>query len=235
MVKKQVRLAFDFPFLNCSSKNKQIQYTVSGPEQGSDQPAKYREIPVDFLISAPEKVAAMLWSHLGVNNTIFARNCSIQRADRNMASQFLHQNHIFSSTSFMAAYALLHREKVVAVATFGKGRRMKRLPDESRSFEMIRFCTLPGITVTGGLSKLVRQFCTERKAGEVMTYVDLQFSKGEAFLKAGFFAGDKKQPIKFMVDFNTFLRSLYREEEFDPSKHYVVMNAGSLKMYFQCG
>jgi hypothetical protein len=132
------------------------------------------------------KIPAQLQSRLGLNQRVFARNCQVKKITKEEAANFLDRYHLMGSTQNAFNYGLFQNDELLAVASFSKGRKMNRLPEDKRSFELIRFCCKDGITVTGGLTKLVKNFCREKEAGDVMTYVDQRFSDGTSFIRAGF-------------------------------------------------
>ena len=72
---------------------------------------------------------------------------------------------------------------LVAVASFSEGRTMR---DGTRSFEWIRFASLRGLRVIGGMGKLLDAFVQEHKPDDVMTYVDAAESDGSAYKELGF-------------------------------------------------
>jgi hypothetical protein len=139
-----------------------------------------------------------------------------------------------SSTGSTSNYGLFYREELMAAASFSNGRKMNRLPADKRSYELIRFCSRAGYTVTGGLSKLLKHFVREKDAGDVMTYVDKQFSEGKAFLKAGFRKEGESQPRHFLVHKKTFeCLPLDDEKRQTPDPHhYIYSTAGNLKLVF---
>lgn len=141
---------------------------------------------LDFILHQPTKLVALVQSKLGLNKTIFARSCELKKIEKKTAGEFLDNFHLMNSTQSAFNYGLFYKGELMSVASFSKGRKMNRLPEDKRSFELIRFCSRQGITVTGGLTKLVKNFCREKNAGDVMTYVDKQFSDGASFVKAGF-------------------------------------------------
>ncbi|MBX3162979.1 MAG: hypothetical protein KF900_00745 [Bacteroidetes bacterium] len=153
----------------------------------------------DYSETTRKKIVAVLRSKLGLNTTIFARQCDIKKIDKETASNFLNAYHLMNATQSAFNYGLFFKEELIGVASFSKGRKMNRLQEHERSFELIRFCCKEGITVTGGLTKLVKNFCREKNAGDVMTYISKQFSDGTSFAKAGFKkTGESERNIKMI-------------------------------------
>jgi hypothetical protein len=99
---------------------------------------------------------------------------------------------------------------------------------------LIRFCCKEGITVTGGLTKLVKNFCKEKNAGDVMTYIDKKVSSGESFIKAGFVKFGETEPNYFLVNKKTFksLPLKNGNEKFDETLFYLTQNSGNVKLVY---
>jgi hypothetical protein len=193
-------------------------------------------LPLDYLINDQKKLASLILSKLKLNKTIFARNCVVKKADKKTAVQFLNVYHLLNATQSAFNLGLFYKDELVALASFSKGRKMNRLKEDQRSFELIRFCCKSGITVTGGLTRLLKNFCEKKKAGDIMTYVDKQFSDGRSFINAGFKKHGETDPNYFLIDKNTFERKAFREGEiFDPKKFYKTQNSGSIKLVFTPG
>jgi hypothetical protein len=169
-----------------SKGEKNILFLVASEHSEETASAPELVFTEEQLDRHPKKILAILQSRLGLNKVVYARNCPVKKISRKIADTFLDQYHIMGSTSSASNFGLFLEEELIAVASFSKGRKMNRLPPGKKSFELIRFCTKSGITIAGGLSKLVRTFIKEKNAGDVMTYVDRQYSDGESFLKAGF-------------------------------------------------
>lgn len=203
-------------------------------EKSTTNHERVLSISLDFLVLYPEKVEGLICSRLGLNKTIFARKCNIQKISKEEAAKFLTHYHLFGSTQSAFNYGLIHNNELIAIASFSKGRKMNRLQIHERSYELIRFCCKNGISVSGGLSKLVNHFVNEKKAGDVMTYVDKQLSDGKSFLKAGFKKHSETEAAYFLVNRITFERKVLknREEIFDTSKYYLTQNAGSIKLIY---
>jgi hypothetical protein len=192
-------------------------------------------LPLDYIKTMPEKVLAMLQSKLGLNKTIFARSCEIRKIDRRMAEDFLSLYHLMGFTQSAFNYGLFYKDELVAVAVFSKGRKMNRLAEEQRSFELIRFCCKSGLTITGGLTRLVKTFAIEKKAGDIMTYVDKQLSNGQSFLRAGFKKQGESTAVDFLIDKRTYERRYNTGQAFDAKQFYKTRNLGNLKLIYTPG
>jgi hypothetical protein len=216
---KKIGCSFKEGLLTCTSGRKTVSILI----------------PADLVVTAPGKLSAIIQSRLSLNKKIFARNCEVTRIDKNSAEVFLDTYHLMNATQSAFNYGLFYKGELLAVASFSKGRKMLRLPQDKRSFELIRFCCKDGITITGGLTKLVKHFCREKNAGDVMTYIDKQFSTGESFMKAGFKKHSETAPNFFKVSKQTFERTPATENEaIDNEKFILSKNEGNLKLVFTC-
>ena len=123
---------------------------------------------------------------MGHTKRIHARQCILIRIDKKSASAFIDAYHIMGYAASYYNYGLFLKGELVAVACFSKGRRMNRLPQDKKSFELIRFCNKNFYTVVGGLSKFIHHFEIEHMPGDIMTYVDIAWGQPSAYYTLGF-------------------------------------------------
>ncbi len=226
LILKKIKVRLENDGIVCSAKNKTLKFAITNSEK--------RGIPFDLIVTMPEKIGNIILSKLNLNKTVFARNCEVKKVERKEAEQFLEKYHIMNSTQSAYNLGLFYKDELLALASFSKGRKMNRLPENKRSFELIRFCCKEGITVTGGLTKLVKNFCREKKAGDVMTYVDKQFSLGDSFIKAGFVKLGETEPNYFLVNRKTYERISVKTkpQKFDEGVFYLGHNSGNIKLVY---
>lgn len=191
-------------------------------------------LPIDLIATVPQKLVALVQSRLGLNKTVFARKCEVKKITKADASEFLDTFHLMNATQSALNYGLFYKDELLAVASFSKGRKMNRLAQHQRSYELIRFCCKEGTTVTGGLSKLIAAFCSEKNAGDVMTYIDKEFSSGQSFIKAGFLKHSETEPLFYIVNKKTFERSPLKskDEKFNSATHSLQQTKGNVKLVF---
>lgn len=214
---------------------KTMQFPVfTDLEPGAMSPARI-PLPYDLLMSEPKKVAAILQSKMGLNQRVFARSCVVKRISNTEGEAFLKRYHLMGPTNCAWTFGLFKQSELLALASFSKGRKMRRLPAHLRSFELIRFCTLPGITVTGGLSKILKHFIQERGAGDIMTYVDAVWSSGESFVKAGFEFAGHSTPKAYLVNQLSMERRPRAAGEAVPDNHYLCRDRGNIKLIYHAG
>lgn len=183
----------------------------------------------DVYLKNQPLVEARLFSIIGKRIRIHARQTTIVRIDKTQATAFLTKHHLQYYVSAYYKYALVWKAEIVAVATFSKSRVMHDGAVPYRSYELIRFASKMGTTVTGGLGKLLNHFIEQHHPAHIMTYADRDWSNGEGYSKLGFTEVEKTSPQLFNVDTETNER-LRISEPLLPHKNYVqVMNAGNLK------
>lgn len=190
-------------------------------------------LPFDYLVTQPEKVVYFIQSKLHLNKTVYARNCEIKKIDKISSSTFLNSYHFLNDAGGAFNYGLFYDSELLAVASYSKGRKMNRLPEHERGYELIRFCTIGGVTITGGLSKLLKYFCDEKNPGDIMTYIDKQFSNGRSFLNSGFKIEGETAPNYFLINRTSFERISIKPDTFFNNKNfYKTSNFGNLKLIY---
>lgn len=193
---------------------------------------KGMQIPVDLAFTCQEKLIAIIQSKLHYTRTVYARNCLVKRISADAANEFLNRYHLMGHAKAAFHYGLFDTGELVAVATFSKGRKMNRLEEHQRSFELVRFCCKEGISVSGGLSKLLNSFIKDKTPGDIMTYIDKQFSDGKSYYACGFKKHSESPPLPFLIHKETLARNYYHGENFDTGKFYVSYNNGNIKLVY---
>lgn len=200
--------------------------------------------------------------------SVFARKCRVLTGRGNpqlgeLVREFLQKHHSYSSAKCRYRYALEYEGEIVAVATFSEGRPMVRkmdtplqnVPKEEQenanivifdSYEWVRYASLPGIRVVGGMGRLLNTFIEERftriEPGtplEIMTYSDTEWGSGDVYTKLGFQFAGERPPVEYHVHKKTFVRyqqRLYEKELQNgalPDEFYTIYNQGSRKFLLQ--
>jgi len=141
-------------------------------------------------------------SHLG---RIFARNCTVRRIGKALAEDFLSRCHTLGYCSMRYRYGMFleRRQKgisypegtLMAVAGFSSPRNLQTPEGTVRSYEWVRYASLPDVRITGGMGKMLSCFIEDVHPGDVMTYAPLPFS-GDAYRALGF----KEEGLKTFPD-----------------------------------
>lgn len=156
----------------------------------------------DLWNSKQEILASQISRHAGYHEKISARSGRCLALEKKEAAAFFERYHLMGQTTAAFYYGIVHEKQLVAAASFSKGRKMDRLPTGILSYELVRLASLPHLTVTGSLSRLVQQFYRDHQtmAGDLMTYVDPLLGDKTSFEKNGFTYQGKTKPVELFVD-----------------------------------
>lgn len=227
-----------------------VIHYLTAENESSNTSANFRTIHLweDAWRYSNEIVKSRLLSAIGKSIRLPGRVMSVRRIDKPTADDFLNKHHLQGSPKSKFKYGLFlpknyyrlvknkslvneeSDEMLIAVATFAAPRTYYRKDKSSRSIELIRFTNHSAFTIIGGLNKLLKFLEKEQRPDDIMTYVDADWSGGQAFEKLGFKRIERTEPISFFVHKKTYerYRRLPTNESLD---NYVkVRNSGSWKM-----
>lgn len=136
--------------------------------------------------------------------SVFARNCEVRRIDAGIAKNFMEANHRYGWSKCRHCYGLFveregHEGKfkagdLVAAGCFSNARRWKKGERDISSYEWVRYASLFGTRVSGGMGKILRAFIEEEKPDDIMSYAPLQNGdEGEVYAKLGFTLEEVKE------------------------------------------
>jgi len=137
-------------------------------------------------------------AHEGVFTKIYARSCEVRRIDKTAFAEFMDLYHTLGNASCRYRYGLFTLKDgafpsgtMVAAAGFSSAWKMSALrsdgtimpgadgmaledeygnPLHIRSFEWIRYASLPGVRVLGGMGKVLGKFIEEAGPDDIMSY-----------------------------------------------------------------
>lgn len=116
---------------------------------------------------------------------IAARNCEVKIIDNvKICRNFLDQNHIQGYVNSNLKIGLFHNEELVSIMSFDHFEGRKRMKEDE--WNLNRLCTKNGLNVVGGASKLFTWFLKNIKPKRVVSYADLDWSRGDIYYKLGF-------------------------------------------------
>lgn len=160
-------------------------------------------------------------AHLEVFGTVYARNCEIRRIEKEEAQGFLRQHHSYGYAACKYRYGMFLRrntgnlcstngiepDTLVAVATFSNARRWIKSDQEIRSYEWIRYASLPHLRISGGMGKMLKTFIKEVNPDDIMTYADMEWSEGNVYRDLGFSLEGEKEPVTFCIETDMWTRT----------------------------
>jgi hypothetical protein len=205
-------------------------YFAQISDAAQQQHVKCIHIWEDVFTQQPDLVKARVLALIGNRARLHARATEGKRIDKSTADAFLNAHHLQKSVSAYYKFGLYHKDELVAVATFSKSRIMQDGVVPYRSYELIRFASKAGVTVTGGLSKLLSLFIQEVNPAHIMTYTDRDWGTGEGYEKLGFKLIETGSPIQFFINPETFERISAKQLTPEMEARYIsIFNSGSNK------
>jgi hypothetical protein len=195
----------------------------------------------DVWDNRPIQVLNRLLSLTGKNLRLHGRKTRVISLNKEQADNFLFAFHIQGPALARHKLGLMYEDELVAVATFSGTRLMKRQGEGYRSAELIRFATKPGVTVTGGLTKLIKHFANQVQTNDIMSYADRDWSTGDGYKAAGFTLHSAVPPAYLWLDTSTSKRyfehrlpnalniTVATGENQDDVRFIRLFNTGSLK------
>ena len=159
----------------------------------------------DLWERQPQMMTERMLAHCGIFTSVFARNCEVRRIDRATANAFLDRTHSYGGASCRHCYGLYVRNGAtgngnikpgqslimtsanatedypVAVAEFSNARKWTKDGREIRSYEWIRYASLPGMRISGGMGKLLKRFMDDIRPDDIMSYADMEWSDGSVY------------------------------------------------------
>lgn len=133
-----------------------------------------------------DKIIALLNNN---RNIIYARQCSVQEVDKDMAKAFINKYHLQSDAKSSIRLGLYHNDELVSIMTFGKPRYNKNY-----EYELIRYCT--SANIIGGSEKLLTHFLKAYNCKSIISYCDLSKFSGKTYERLGFEIIRKGSPSK---------------------------------------
>ena len=183
----------------------------------------------------PEMMKERMLAHCGIFTPVFARNCEVRRIGRPEANSFLGKSHSYGGASCRYCYGLYvrrytgssaeeARDKVktrslypegalVAVAEFSNARKWVKGDKTIRSYEWIRYASMPDLRISGGMGKILQKFIEDIRPDDIMSYADMEWSDGSVYRQLGFTKEGTKSPVLFRIDRNSWTRTPVSREE----------------------
>ena len=220
------------PLEICAESEEEALNTSEAARKCADSLGMDGPVPIiiteDRWNSQKMMTQARLLAHLEIFSQAFARNCEVRRIEKSEAQDFLNANHSYGYAACRYHYGLYlkrhtgHLARIqdgsvapgtlVAVATFSNARKWVKGEKIIRSYEWTRFASLPGMRISGGMGKMLKAFIEDVNPDDIMSYADLEWSRGDVYKALGFIEEERKAPVMFAVDPDTWKRTPVRTE-----------------------
>jgi hypothetical protein len=190
---------------------------------------------------------------------------------RGEINKFLEKYHSYGDAKCKYKYAMYYNNRIVAVAGFSHGREMPRNINNSfeylpkglnpnlkeckfaeyekikdnivmfKSFEWVRYTSLPNIRVIGGMGKFLKHFIKDIldeflyiNHYEIMSYSDNEWGSGNVYKTLNFKYIGKRTAVEYCIDKTTNKRV---DKKYIPNcsknNYYTIKNQGSAKYLLQ--
>jgi hypothetical protein len=217
------------PLSSYPSLENKPQYLLLMSREAEKNGLKLIHIWEDCWIHKQQIIKGRISALMGKSQRIHGRKTMVKRMDKHTAHAFLETHHLQGATSAYYKFGLYADDEPVAVATFSKSRIMHDGPNYYRSYELERFASKSGYTVTGALSKLLSFFVELHNPAHLMTYADREWGTGEGYTKLGFKHIGELAPQLFWVHKQNAMRIKPISETENMEHDYALYNAGSIK------
>ena len=149
------------------------------------------------------------------NNVVYARKTEVYIPCKEEVNIFLDKNHLQGTAKYDVAIGLKYKDKLIALATFGKPRF-----NANFQYELIRLCYETEYIVVGGFDKILNNFIKEYNPKSILTYCDASKFTGKSYVRAGFKPlGEVLTPHNY-VWFNTKTLEIYTR--YQTQKHKLI-------------
>lgn len=124
-------------------------------------------------------VKSMICNIVNKSTKIHARKCDVVRLDNSSARKFFEKNHIQGWFNSSNSYGLVHGGALVSAMSFSKT-RMRSAKTAANEWELVRFASASGFSITGGASKLLSHFIKDVGPEIITSYCDISMSPDSA-------------------------------------------------------
>lgn len=161
----------------------------------------------DLWMVRGEMSRKRILAQLGRFRPVFARNTEVRRVARPVSGGFLSRWHTYGDVAARYCYGVFGKDGgMVAAASFSSPRRWLKDSGYIRSYEWVRYASLPDVRVIGGMGKVLAAFIRDVEPDDVMSYADLEWTDGSVYDSLGFVKESFRSPVLFSISPDTWRR-----------------------------
>lgn len=236
---KNIAIEFNGLYWHTEDRGKDKNYHYNKWKACHDQGIQLITVWEDDWLYRREIVARMLKHKLGLSTdeVVYARRCVAVVLPKDVAWDFLNDNHIQGHAYSSVYLGLTVGSQLVAVMSLTLNNK------STQSWTLDRYAT--SCKVTGGHSKLLKFFTTTHAWSQIVTFADLSVSDGTLYEKTGWRLDKALKPdYKYVVGGVRKHKFGYRIKRFkdDPNLKYVegytesqLAQLNDLKKVWDCG
>lgn len=180
---------------------------------------------------------------------IYARKCKVREIGVIDKNNFLDKYHIQGADKSNIKLGLFYNDKLIAVMTFCKARKILGYKNTENLWELSRYASLNMFNIVGGAGKLLSYFINMNKGSKIISYADRRFTNinNNVYSILGFELSHISPPNYFYIHSNNYLERLSRLkfqkhklvnilEKFDSNKtEWNNMKDNSFNRIWDCG
>jgi len=143
--------------------------------------------------------------------TVFARKCIIKEVSKTEAREFQDENHIQGKAASLYNLGLYYNNELVSLMTFGKSRFDKKI-----DWELVRFVNKKNTKITGGASKLFKNFLKNHNGSSIISYSDERLFDGGLYKVLGFqYSHTTKPNFYYVNNGNRYNRMMFQKHKLE--------------------
>lgn len=203
----------------------------------------------DVWLAKKQQISSRIHSFLGLNKSFHGRKAKVVSLSLTDITTFLNTHHLQGFIKAKHNFGLVANGEIIAAANFSDTRPMKHKGTSYSSAELVRFASKDGLTIVGGLSKLIKYFLKQVEVDDLMTYADRDWSIGKGYDKLGFELTAITEPAIMYLDRKNLIRyfphrlpknvlsnfesqDVLNLEDYLAANNYIkIFNTGNLKYH----
>lgn len=205
---KQLAIEFNGCYWHCDKK-KDKRYHYAKYKMCKEKGIQLIQIWEDWYHNDKDKVKSLILSKLGIySKRLYARKCDIRKLTNKDIINFENTNHIQGHTNAQIIYGLYYDNELVSCMSFSEKRRqfIGSKAKEDKTYELLRFCSLRGYQIIGGMQKMISHFIKDYNPSKIISYSSNDISNGNVYIKAGFTKSSKEHLSYWYINKNNLIR-----------------------------
>lgn len=147
-------------------------------------------------------------------NKIHGRKCNIEPIPKNLANEFIENNHIQGKNAFgIVFFGLFYENELVGVVSLGKHTRQNY---NEKHIVLDRLCFKDNVNVRGGSNKLLKACKTwaeKQKYNAIISFSDPRWTDGNVYTKMGFTLDEIYNKDYCYIDKNNCLKRFSKQSK----------------------
>lgn len=203
-----VAIEFNGIYYHSTARNSNINYHKEKTDACLEKGIFLLHIFEDDFNAKKDLIFARIQQLIEKSEPILSEQTEVKTIDVSMASKFLNNNHIHGATKATFYYGLFHKNKLVSVAGFLKGKKDTK---NSNKYELVRHAT--NIYVVDSLEKVSKEF-KNNFSETLYTFCDNSFYDYQDYIKVGFIKISKILPdYKYVVKSKRENKSKWKKKD----------------------